>query len=86
MLLLSLLTGMAQADGNIKPIPVTTVKLSAVLTIPNHSVPATAISLNDSTISSEIFGKIIRILPQVGDVVQRGDKLVALECTDHSLP
>ena len=47
---------------------------------PQGSAPATAISLNDATLSAKIQSTINDIPVMVADVVNRGDVLVELDC------
>ena len=66
-------------------IPVSSKLLSELLIYPEHSAPATVISLNDSQISAQIAAEIKAIAVQVGDEVQAGQKLVELDCADSQL-
>lgn len=66
-------------------IPVSSKPLSELLIYPEHSAPATVISLNDSLISARISAEIKTIHVQVGDKVQAGQTLVQLDCEDSEL-
>ncbi len=53
------------------------------LSVPvQYSAPATAVSLNTSTLKAEISARIEAIPAQVGDRVATGDVLVKLNCAD----
>jgi RND family efflux transporter MFP subunit len=65
---------------NEKPIPVTTKPVSEVVFFPVRSAPATAVSLNDARIGSEISGLLETILVRVGDRVNRGDIVARVDC------
>lgn len=47
-----------------------------------YSAPATASSLNESTLKAEISARIDSIPARVGDAVKKGDVLVELNCAD----
>lgn len=66
-------------------IPVSSKPLSELLIYPQHSAPATVISLNDSQISAQIAAEIKSVAVQVGDKVLAGQKLVVLDCEDSQL-
>lgn len=48
----------------------------------SHSAPATAKSLNESTLKAEISARIESIPARVGDKVKKGQALVQLNCAD----
>lgn len=64
---------------------VRTKALSAAVIYPRRSAPATVVSLNDSRISAELAAQIESIPVQVGDIVQRDQVLVRLNCRDYEL-
>lgn len=66
-------------------VPVTTATLESVAFHPEHSAPATTVSLNRSRISAETSGVIEQIPVRVGDRVQQGDLLIALDCRENRL-
>lgn len=66
-------------------VPVTTTPLRDLVIFPIRSAPATAVSLNDTSISAQITGNIMDILVKVGDVVERGELITRLDCADHVL-
>jgi len=64
---------------------VTQTGLSQLTFFPLYSAPATTLSLNDSRIGSEIPG-LIRALPvRVGDRVEKGQRLAALDCRSNQI-
>ena len=68
-----------------EPISVKVANLTDVASYPKRTAPATVISLNDSTISSEISAKVIAFPTRVGDIVEKNKTLVSLNCTDYEL-
>lgn len=68
-----------------RAIPVTTTALESVAFYQQYSAPATSISLNQSRISAEISGVIEQIPVKVGDRVERGTLLIALDCRENKL-
>lgn len=48
-----------------------------------QSVPATVVSLNDVTLSTEITATVTAVNANVGDRVAQGDVLAALDCRDY---
>ena len=68
-----------------RPIQVTTAKLGDITFFQEHSAPATTLSLNESRISAETNGTILSIPVQVGDTVEKGTLLTALDCRDNQL-
>ena len=85
-LLLSLLLigGPLQAQDS-EPVPVNIKTLADLIQHPEYSVPATAISLNNSRISARITAEIDSMPVLVGDRVETGQVLVNLDCTDSQL-
>lgn len=81
VLSLATLPGMAAQ----RPIQVTTAPLGEVAVHQQYSAPATTLSLNDSRISAETTGTIQKIPVHVGDRVEQGDLLTALDCRDNQL-
>ncbi|MCW8902868.1 efflux RND transporter periplasmic adaptor subunit [Sedimenticola sp.] len=81
MLCLITLPGIAEE----RPIQVTTAQLGEVAVYQEYSAPATTLSLNESRISAETTGVILRIPVQVGDRVERDALLTALDCRDNQL-
>lgn len=61
-----------------------TAALSELAVPVQYSAPATASSLNESTLKAEISARIERIPARVGDVVKKGEVLVALNCADSN--
>lgn len=62
--------------------PFKTQALSEIAVAVQYSAPATASSLNESTLKAEISARIDNIPARVGDVVKKGDVLVKLNCAD----
>ena len=67
-----------------EPLAVTLIPLAKVLQISERSVPATLVSLNDSTLSAEVAGKVTRLLVDVGATVKAGQVLANLDCRDYT--
>ncbi len=81
IVLLTLLPLPAAGDATL----VTQTGLSQLAFYPLYSAPATTLSLNDSRIGSEIPG-LIRALPvRVGDRVDKGQRLAALDCRSNQI-
>lgn len=76
--------GWAETSPNAEPLPVTLIPLAKVLQTLERSVPATLISLNDSTLSVEVTGKVTRLLVDVGATVKTGQVLANLDCRDYT--
>ena len=66
-------------------IPVTTASIKDLMIFPSRSAPATTASLNDTNISAQITGIILKIPVIVGDTVEAGDPIAKLDCADHVL-
>jgi len=66
-------------------IPVKTARVSEVAIYPEHSAPATVISLNESVISAQIAAMVNVLAVRVGDIVEKGDVLAQLDCEDYVL-
>jgi RND family efflux transporter MFP subunit len=66
-------------------VPVTTKPLRDVAVYPQVSVPASALSLNDSKVSAEVRAVILDVPAQVGQIVKEGDVLMRLDATDYQL-
>lgn len=64
-------------------LPVTVRPLGEILQAAERSVTATLISLNDSTLSSELAARVNRILADTGDPVKAGQVLAELDCRDY---
>ena len=74
---------MMAADDARKTVEVSTLKKLAVY--PQYTAPATVIALNDSELSAEVSAVVERIFVEVGQVVKKGDLLVALAKKDFEL-
>lgn len=61
---------------------INTKTLAEVVFFPNYSAPAKVESLNNSQISARISALIMSISPRIGDVINKGQLLVSLDCTD----
>ena len=79
MMLVGLLFGSFQIQAA-EPIPVSTAVLGDLLSAQQFSAPAEVVSVNRPQLAAEVSGQIIQLPVQVGDIVQPGDLLVALDC------
>ena len=84
LVIFCLVSGQLSADEQ-ATIPVSSKPLSELLVYPEHTAPATVISLNDSQISAQIAAEIKSIAVQAGDEVEAEQKLVELDCEDSQL-
>ena len=66
-----------------KVIPVTIKTIADIAIFPINDVPATVISLNESTLSSEISGNILSIPFQVGAIIEKNQILANLDCANY---
>jgi len=83
-LILALLSN-APALAKDEPLSVTVTPLSDLLISAKLSAPANIISLNHSTISAEITGRALKIEVEIGDVVEKDQKLASIDCRSYSL-
>ena len=86
-LLHALLLGGCMLAGSVKGqnVTVSGQSLRDVAVYPTREAHASVESLNKSTISAEISGKIVVINVEIGQTVSRGDALIQLDSTDHRL-
>lgn len=75
---LGLLTTVAIASEPYAP-------LSEIAIHPNRSAPATALSLNQATLSAQILAPVKNIAVGVSQKVAKGELLLELDCTDYRL-
>jgi RND family efflux transporter MFP subunit len=68
-----------------KSVHVTTRSIDALQFHPEHSAPATVISLNDSGIGAHTSGVLTGIPVRVGDRVEKGALLAELDCRQNSI-
>ncbi len=61
---------------------INTKSLKDVVFYPDYSAPAKVESLNNTQVSARISALILSISPRVGDVVNKDQTLVSLDCTD----
>ena len=66
-------------------ITVKAAKVSEVAIYPEHSAPASTVSLNESVISAQIAARVDALLVRVGDIIEKGGILAKLDCTDYVL-
>ena len=66
-------------------IRVTSQTLSEVAIYPEFSVPATAMSMNDSKLSAEVHATVQVFPVLVGDIVERGEVLIQLDEKNYKL-
>lgn len=83
-LLLALGTSAFAADEPDKRL-ITSQALSDLIIYPEHSAPASVVSVNDSRLSAQISAPITHFAVQVGDTVEKGATLVSLDCRDYQL-
>jgi RND family efflux transporter MFP subunit len=67
-----------------EPLTVTLLPLASVLQASARSVPATLLSVNDSTLGAEVTGKVTRLAVDVGTTVKAGQVLASLDCRDYT--
>lgn len=65
--------------------PVSTATLADIAIYPERSAPATVISLNKSTISARITSQVDELPVRVGDIVESGNLLAKLDCSNYHL-
>lgn len=66
-------------------VSVKTASLAELAIYPQHSAPATVVSLNATGVAAEIPAKIEVIDVRVGDIVEKDQLLVRLTCVDYKL-
>jgi RND family efflux transporter MFP subunit len=71
--------------GENKLLNVSIVPLSSVLISTKNSAPANIISINHSTLSAEITGRVNSINSEAGSFVRKGEKLASLDCRSYLL-
>ncbi|MGV6807821.1 MAG: efflux RND transporter periplasmic adaptor subunit, partial [bacterium] len=59
--------------------------LSDIALHPQRSAPATALSLNESTLSSQLLARVQTIHVRVSQSVKKNDRLLTLDCADYNL-
>lgn len=52
---------------------------------PQHSAPATALSLNDTVVSSQLVAVVTQVKARVSQHVKKGELLAELDCSDYYL-
>ena len=67
------------------PLSVSVAKLSNLLVNKKSSAPAYVVSLNHTTISSEVTGQALKIMVETGDFVKKGGKLASIDCRSYLL-
>lgn len=65
--------------------PVEVRRLSTLITPVVFTAPAEVVSANRSRISALLQARIESIAVDVGDIVERGEEIVVLDCADHVL-
>ena len=66
-------------------IPVKTARLKDVAIYLWKSAPATVVSLNNTSLSTQIKARIEEISVKVGEIVDAGSMVVRLDCTDYRI-
>lgn len=64
------------------------VKIASIADVaiyPQRSAPAVVMSLNESVLSAQLDARVDKLPVRVGDVVQQGDTLAQLDCSDYIL-
>jgi RND family efflux transporter MFP subunit len=64
---------------------VKTAKVAEVAIYPERSAPAKVVTLNESVISARIAAKVDEISVRVGDIIEKGESLAILDCSDYEL-
>lgn len=85
MCLAALCSNTALAAPDKGPVAIGARPLAELAIHPQTSAPATAISANDSRLSTQVTGKVLTIPAQVGTTLAKGTPLVTLDCRDHEL-
>lgn len=67
------------------PIAVETARFGDIAIYPEHTAPATVVSLNAADISAELAARVTELPARVGDVVEDGAVLAVLDCRDYEL-
>jgi RND family efflux transporter MFP subunit len=67
------------------PVSVETRSLADIAVYPSRSAPATVVSNSEIEISAEIAARVVRFDARVGDIIEAGAALVALDCRDYEL-
>lgn len=66
-------------------IPITLQTIENSVIYPTRDAPATVLSLNNSLVSSQIQGSIIKFDPLVGDEVKANQIICEIDCTEYKL-
>ena len=66
-----------------EPLSVKVEAFSKLAVYPERSAPAVTLSLNDASIAAQIAARVEAIPAKVGDVVDKGQLLVILDCSDY---
>ncbi len=68
-----------------KPSQVKIARLDEISITINRSVPATAISLRNAVVASQLSAQVIEMSHEPGDLVDQGDPIASLDCQDYTL-
>lgn len=81
----AMLLGMLSLSLNAEErvINVTLATLGDKVIYPEYNVPATTLSINNSSISAETSGRILKIPVLVGDQIAQGQLLASLDCRNN---
>ena len=85
VVLSSLLFAVAQLAGAQNAMPVKVAKLEHVAVYHWKSAPATVVSMNNTSIATQIKARVDEITVKVGEIVEPGSVLVRLDCTDYRI-
>lgn len=75
----------AVVDAQDAAVSVVVRPVESVVTTQSLRAPAQVISLNEAVISAQVSATVSEVLVEVGDTVDQGDELVALDRTDYEL-
>jgi RND family efflux transporter MFP subunit len=68
-----------------EPVRVKTASLSEIVVYPQRKAPATVVSLNNTMISAEIRATIKHINVNIGDIVDKDEVMMTLDCSEYRL-
>lgn len=68
-----------------QPVDVQTARLDTVWQFPQRTAPAQVVARNESRLSAEVSGTVLRWTADVGTTVRRGDVLVQIDPKDYEL-
>ena len=84
-LLVALCTTFLGGSVSAEETGILTTELGEIAIYPEKEALASVVTLNDSQLSSEISGRILKVHVEVGETVNAGDLVVQLDATDYRL-